>query len=34
MQQFCHSGKKFKEDCKGQSLVVIILDFGGLFLIF
>jgi hypothetical protein len=29
MQQFCHSG----EDCKDQSLVVIILVFGGLFLI-
>lgn len=31
MQQFCHSGKKFQEDCKDQSLVVIILGFGGLF---
>jgi hypothetical protein len=33
MQQFCHSEKKFKEDCKDQSLVVIILGFGGLFFI-
>ncbi len=33
MQQFCYSGKKFKEDCKDQSLAVIILGFGGLFLI-